>query len=71
MELCFFCPVNRDVFCTEQWEVSGCETVSFDHEGNRRLQGSVTAVCPLCGEKHVYTPDELPCPLAIGVAVRD
>jgi hypothetical protein len=65
------CPVKGAVFCTDRWEASDCGTVILDQEGNRRLQGTVTAVCPLCGEKHVYTPDELPCPLAIGVAVRE
>lgn len=67
VELYFFCPVIRDVFRTDRWEVSGCETVSLDHAGNKRLQGTVTVACPLCGEEHVYSPDELPCPLVVGV----
>ena len=70
MELCFFCPVRRDVFRTDRWEASGCETVSRDPEGNRRLTGTVTVTCPLCGGEHVYSPEELPCPLAVGVGVR-
>ncbi len=71
MELCFFCPVKRDVFRTDRWMASGCETVSLDHEGNKRLQGTVTAACPLCGGEHVYTPDELPCPLAVDGGERN
>jgi hypothetical protein len=33
------------------------------------LTGTVTAVCPLCGGEHVYSPEELPCPLAFGAGV--
>lgn len=67
MELCFFCPVKRDVFRTDRWEASGCESVCLDHEGLKHLCGTVTAACPLCGGAHVYQPDELPCPLVVGV----
>ena len=70
VELCFFCPVKREVFRTDRWEASGCLTAVLDGEGNRHLQGSVTAVCPLCGDRHVFLPDELPCPLEAGVWER-
>ncbi|MGE4440620.1 MAG: hypothetical protein AB7D27_03930 [Desulfomicrobium sp.] len=41
--------------------------MSLDHEGIKHLCGTVTAACPLCGGAHVYQPDELPCPLVVGV----
>ena len=65
MKLYFICPVHTDLFSTDQWEVAGCEAATFDADGNKQLHGTVTALCPCCGHTHVYTPDELPCPLTM------
>ena len=70
VELCFYCPVKREVYRTAQWETAGCVTVERDHMGTKRLQGSITAACPLCSGTHVFMPDELPCPLMPGVDGR-
>lgn len=71
VELCFLCPVTGRIFCTEQWEMSGCSRVCCSHDGSKRLQGRVATVCPLCGGEHAYSPEELPCPLSFGAEIGD
>lgn len=66
MKLYFVCPVRADIFSTDQWEIAGCEAIALDGDGNKYLRGAVTVLCPWCAQKHIYTPDELPCPLTVG-----
>jgi len=62
MELVFVCPVQKQVFKTAAWKISGKLEQVRGAEGRKSLQGRVEAGCPFCLEAHVFSPDELPCP---------
>lgn len=66
MELHFTCPVHHRHFISADWEIIGRLRVEEDASGQRRLAGEVRVFCPHCGERHVFAPDKLACPLTAG-----
>ena len=59
----FTCPKRNTEFQSAQWSVDPDLEAVTDPDGRKHLRGSVRVPCPVCGEPHVYAPDELACPL--------
>ncbi len=63
LELHFTCPKQGKEFRSTQWTVDPDLKAVTDPDGRKNLHGRVRVPCPLCGEPHTYSPDELACPL--------
>ena len=63
MEFFFFCPVKKKDFPSADWRNKGELRVIQDQNG-KRLEGVIEVSCPLCGETHQFSPEQIACSLA-------
>jgi len=66
MKLIFVCPNQNKVFESADYEIIENRGVITDAAGNRALDAKVAlnALCPHCGQKHIYHASELSCPFS-------
>ena len=66
MKLIFVCPDQNEGFESADYRIVENRGVIIDAAGNRVLDAKVSlnAVCPHCGQKHIYHVSELSCPFS-------
>jgi hypothetical protein len=64
MEFIFVCPTENDTFQTDAFSIIDNQGVRTSRDGTKHLDAKVRLdiPCPLCGEQHIYSADEMLCP---------
>jgi predicted RNA-binding Zn-ribbon protein involved in translation (DUF1610 family) len=66
MKLIFVCPDQNKGFESADYKIIENRSVIIDGAGNKTLDAKVAlnALCPYCGQKHIYHASELSCPFS-------
>jgi len=64
MNFIFTCPVTHKTFETDAFRVIEDNGVRMNPSGQKVWQARIelSDPCPICGDIHIYHPQDLPCP---------